>query len=304
MSTDFTFTKVHHKICPACKSGQISKVLSTKDYTVSGNSFDIWTCSNCSLRFTQDIPDENTIGQFYQSENYISHSGTKQGIVNRLYHVVRNFTLGQKRRWIEKYTGLRSGKLLDIGCGTGEFANFMSKAGWQVQGLEPDPGARTFAIENYGLSVEASEELFNLKEEDFNIISMWHVLEHVHQLDAYLQQIYKLLTASGTLAIAVPNYTSSDAKTYHAEWAAYDVPRHLYHFSPNSMEALLKQHNFELQKMIALPFDPFYVSLLSEKYRHGKTRLIAGGFKGLSSYLNHVGKPANGSSVLYLAQKG
>ena len=303
MSTDFSFTKIHHKICPACKSNQISPVLSAKDYTVSGNYFEIWTCEDCSLRFTQDIPDEQTIGQFYQSENYISHSGTKQGVVNRLYHVVRNFTLGQKKRWIEKYTGLQSGRLLDIGCGTGEFAHFMAEANWQVQGLEPDPGARAFAKKTYRLKVEESQQLFDLDENYFDVISMWHVLEHVHRLDEYLQQIHKILASNGTLAIAVPNYTASDAKAYHSEWAAYDVPRHLYHFSPKAMSSFLERHHFELKKMIALPFDPFYVSLLSENYRHGKTRLIAGGVQGLKSFLHHVGKPARASSILYLARK-
>ncbi|MEM6343186.1 MAG: class I SAM-dependent methyltransferase [Bacteroidota bacterium] len=295
-------TPLTYAQCPACRSDKIFFVLSAKDYTVSQEKFEVWHCQNCQLRFTQHIPGENEIGKYYQSEEYISHSNTSKGLINTLYQWVRNYTLGQKRKLIEKLSGRKSGALLDIGCGTGEFLGTMKTAGWQTLGLEPDEGARAQA-KSQGVEVRETEQLFSLEADRYDVITMWHVLEHVHRLHEYLEKIYSLLKKDGLLIIAVPNYSSRDAEHYQAEWAAYDVPRHLYHFHPESMRNLIEQHGFSLEKMQHMPFDGFYVSLLSEKYRHGKSRLVPAFLQGLRSFLKSSGNSATGSSVMYMIRK-
>ena len=288
--------------CPVCKSSNIRVVLSPKDHTVSGESFEVWHCSECDFRFTQSIPTEEKIGRYYQSEEYISHSNTNRGIVNSLYQRVRNYTLVQKRKLVQKLSGLQKGSILDIGCGTGEFLGAMNNAGWTTLGLEPDEGAREQGRKHFGIQVEASEHLFELGDQ-YDVISMWHVLEHVHRLDAYLEKIHQLLKDDGLFLIAVPNYQSLDADHYQDFWAAYDVPRHLYHFSAKAMGRLLGNHDFQIEAIRTMPFDGFYVSLLSEKYKHGRLRLFPGFWTGFRSFLRSSRKTDACSSILYVIRK-
>jgi 2-polyprenyl-3-methyl-5-hydroxy-6-metoxy-1,4-benzoquinol methylase len=295
MTTTITYTH-----CPVCRASQISSRLSATDFTVSQESFEIWECGSCSFRFTQHVPDINSIGRYYQSENYISHTNTSKGIVNRLYHYVRNITLKQKRGLIRSATKKQTGSLLDIGAGTGAFASFMQNSGWQVTALEPDDTARRIARETNSISLRSTSELFQLSPASFDAITMWHVLEHVHTLHEYMGQLKTLLTQNGRLFIAVPNYTSHDAEVYKSYWAAYDVPRHLYHFSPTSMRSLLKEHGLKLVDIKPMWFDSFYVSLLSEKYRTGKQRLLAGAFTGFVSNLEALGNKERCSSLIYV----
>lgn len=223
---------IEYELCPNCGNKNIFLVLSAKDYTVSGEQFEIWECRNCTQRFTQNIPGSQEIGKYYQSENYISHSDTSKGLINNLYHKVRKRTLLQKRKLIENTTGKKAGSILDVGCGTGAFLHGMKNAKWNITGLEPDETARAKALELYGLHLEKTDEFYRLPAQTFDAITMWHVLEHVHELHSYIEQLKKLLKPGGKLVIAVPNYTSYDAGVYKEFWAAYDVPRHLYHFSP------------------------------------------------------------------------
>ncbi len=294
-------TQIHtYQACPVCQSEKIGPVLSAKDYTVSQEAFSIWACQNCQLRFTQSVPVESNIGRYYQSEEYVSHSNTNKGLINRLYQWVRNYTLKQKRKLVETVTGKAGGTILDIGCGTGEFLGTMKRAGWDTLGLEPDEGARTMAAQQQDVTVREPDHLFAMNGPQFDVISMWHVLEHVHRLHENLQQIRSLIHPRGVLLIAVPNYQSGDAEHYGKEWAAYDVPRHLYHFSAPNMKALLGQHGFEVKELRHMPFDAFYVSMLSEKYRHGKVRLISAFWQGLRSFLSSRSQPERGSSILYI----
>lgn len=293
---------MHYSNCPLCGATAAGKVLEAKDYTVSGETFEIWECSACTARFTQDIPLPENIGRYYQSEKYISHSNTSKGLVNRLYHGVRKITLGQKRNLIKKVTGLDTGNLLDIGAGTGLFAETMRKTGWKVTGLEPDEAARRRARE-MNIVLNDVADLFSLPPASFNVITLWHVLEHVHDIHGYLLQIEKLLQPGGRLIIAVPNYTSADAQIYGAYWAAYDVPRHLYHFSPAAMRSLLRRHNFSIQSMHPQWFDSFYVSMLSEQYKTGKSHLVRGAWNGLRSNMKALGAAGKCSSVIYVAAK-
>ena len=294
---------IHYTNCPVCASATIHSRLTVKDFTVSHQEFSIWHCDNCSLRFTQDPPDAKEIGAYYQSEDYISHTDTRKGTINRLYHLVRKRTLLSKRRLINSYLKIKKGRLLDIGCGTGAFLNIMQEGGWTVTGLEPDINARIKAQELYNIQPLDPGKLFELEPASFDAITMWHVLEHVHDLQAYIKQLETLLAPGGKLFIAVPNYSSHDAAVYSKNWAAWDVPRHLYHFSPHSMECLFSNHSFKILSYKPMWFDSFYVSMLSEKYKNGKGNLIRACWNGFVSNLMAIRDPRKCSSVIYVGEK-
>ena len=300
---------VHYTHCPGCDSSSVKFVLDTKDYSISGRSFSIWECANCTLRFTQDVPDSDSIGPYYKFENYISHTNTSMGFVNRLYQIVRKRTLRQKRRLICKTTGKQRGTLLDVGSGTGAFVNEMKQNGWEVTGLEPDEDARRVAKESFHCELKSTDVLLSLPENAFDAITLWHVLEHVHDLKNYLHQFKKLLKPDGRLVIAVPNYTSFDASVYRQYWAAYDVPRHLYHFSPLSMKLLVHKNGMRIIEYKPMWFDSFYVSFLSSKYknsgqdRQGKTNWVAASWNGFVSNLQALLDKRKCSSVIYIISK-
>lgn len=287
--------------CPNCGNKNIFPVITAKDYTVSGEQFEIWECKNCTQRFTQNIPGKEAIGKYYQSENYISHSDTSKGFINNLYHKVRKRTLIQKRKLIENTTGKKTGNILDVGCGTGAFLHTMKNAEWNTTGLEPDKIAREKALELYGLHLDGSEKFYELPAQTFDAITMWHVLEHVHDLHEYIEQLKKLLKPGGKLFIAVPNYTSYDAGFYKESWAAYDVPRHLYHFSPESMKTLLNSHGMKVENMKPMWYDSVYVSMLSEQYKTGKSNPLKALIIGCLSNLKALFDQKKCSSVIYIA---
>lgn len=294
---------IHYSSCPVCDSTVIKNVLFAKDYTVSGKQFVIVACDNCSLRFTQDVPAASAIAPYYKSDDYISHSNTSKGIVNRLYQLVRKKTLRQKRMLITQFTGKEQGRLLDTGSGTGAFVNEMTQQGWEVTGLEPDADARQLAKEIYQLELKDINQFYQLPPGSFDAITLWHVLEHVHDLSPYLEQIKKLLTAEGKLFVAVPNYTSSDAVVYKECWAAYDVPRHLYHFSPLSMQLLLEKHGLKIISHQPMWYDSFYISILSSKYQGGKTNYFTSFWNGLRSNFHALKDVKKCSSVIYVISK-
>ncbi len=295
--------RIIYNQCPVCSSMDISEALQVKDYTVSSEIFSICQCNNCTVRFTQNIPSKENIDKYYRSAGYISHSDTKKGFVNRMYHFVRNYTLQAKRKLVQKESGLQKGNLLDIGAGTGAFAAVMQRNGWDITGLEPDETARKNALQNYELHLATPESLFRLPVNNFDAITLWHVLEHVHELHRYLDVFNKILKSSGKIFIAVPNYTSYDAVVYKIFWAAYDVPRHLYHFSPQSMQQLVQQHDFEIVKHTPMWFDSFYVAMLSEKYKTGKNNLLKALWNGLLSNMKALNGNKKCSSIIYILKK-
>jgi SAM-dependent methyltransferase len=193
--------------------------------------------------------------------------------------------------------------LLDIGAGTGAFANQMVQSGWNVLGLEPDEFAREKALSNYDLKLQELTALSSLVGETFDAITLWHVLEHVHDLHGYLEKFLEILKPEGRLIVAVPNYTSYDASYYKENWAAYDVPRHLYHFSPKSMHILLEKKGFVLETIKPMWFDSFYVSMLSEKYKYGKQNLLRAIWVGLRSNYKALSVTEKCSSVIYVIRK-
>ncbi len=288
--------------CPACGNGTWTDAGQVKDYSITGEWFALKECSLCHLKATYPQPNEAEIGRYYASEDYISHSDTKSGLINRLYHTAREYMLKKKYSWVRQASGKESGTLLDVGAGTGHFAHFMQLKGWQVTALEPDEKARKVAAEKLGINIQPLESLGNQKAGSYDVITLWHVLEHVHDLSGYMDHFRSILKPDGVLMIAVPNYTSTDAHKYGAEWAAYDVPRHLWHFSPTSMEKLMARHHFTLTEKIPMTLDAFYVSMLSEKYKGNDVFGSIGGFvSGLQTLMAAGNNVDKASSVIYIA---
>jgi SAM-dependent methyltransferase len=290
--------------CPICESTQAEIVIESIDFSLTKESFTILHCPQCSFRFTAPVPSQSEIGKYYKFIEYISHTDVKEGWMNHLYHKVRTKTLAQKTKWVQSLFTGHKGHLLDIGAGTGAFVNAMKEKEWRVTGLEPDAATREKAFQNYRIDLQAIDTIYTLPENEFEVISMWHVLEHVHELKPYLNQCFKSLKQNGRLIIAVPNYTSFDARFYKKYWAAYDLPRHLYHFSPTSMTILLESMGFEIVQIIPMWYDSFYVSLLSEKYKNsGKIGMIIAGVIGCLSNLIALSNRTKASSIIYEIKK-
>ena len=290
--------------CPICNKDDISNLLHTKDYALTGEDFQIIQCANCTLEYTDAAPSKQSIAPYYNFPSYISHTDTKEGLVNQLYHKVRNHTLTQKTNWVQSLFTGHKGHILEVGAGTGAFAHSMSKKGWKVTALEPDETSRQIALENYDLNLLPIEDLFQLEPAKYEVITLWHVLEHVHDLNAYMKTFNNLLKPNGRLIIAVPNYTSYDAVFYKKYWAAYDVPRHLYHFSPLSMHYLVKKHKMSIVQKLPMWFDSFYVSLLSEKYKNsGMFGMLRAFFIGCISNVKALRNTDRGSSIIYEIKK-
>ena len=283
--------------CPNCGSQENTPFLMVKDHFLSKEDFGLLKCNSCNLIFTGNRPGIEKIGDYYKSTDYVSHSSTKKGIVNRAYNMVRNYTLGKKVKLI---SSLVSGtNLLDIGAGTGHFLKRANDEGFTVLGLEPDEDARRVAGEINNVELLPLESLSSLGHGKFDAITMWHVLEHVFHLNAELETIIAALKKDGVLVIAVPNYSSFDASYYKEFWAAYDVPRHLYHFSPEVIIKLVEEKGLKFEKMEPMKFDSYYVSMLSEKYRGGSI------FNAMRVGLLSNMKASNGSysSQIYIFRK-
>ena len=287
----------HIKNCPLCGHQSFKPVLSAVDYTVSQDTFTIVACEQCKFQFTNPIPTEEKIGAFYKAESYISHSSSNKGMINKIYQRVRKYTLKQKSKLVKSVTNGK--EVLDIGAGTGHFLNQITKAGLNGKGLEPDADARSFAKSNFNIDLQPIQDLYQLKEDSVDVITMWHVLEHVYHLQNDFSQLVKVLNQTGKLIIAVPNRNSYDAKIYKEYWAAYDLPIHLYHFTPKDIEFLGKQHGLKIEKILPMKFDAFYVSMLSEKYKGGN--ILKAFFNGLRSNLK--AKNDTYSSQIYILSK-
>jgi 2-polyprenyl-3-methyl-5-hydroxy-6-metoxy-1,4-benzoquinol methylase len=295
--------RVHYSECPVCSSRHINPLFNVKDYSVSKEDFVIWQCGDCTLRFTQDVPTEESIAPYYKSPDYISHTNTKKGLLNSLYQWVRKFTLEQKAKLIIEQTGKQKGSLLDVGAGVGAFLHTMQTKGWQVSGIEPDDDARKIAQQDFNISVDNTESFYQLPANSFDAITLWHVLEHIHDLHPYVDQLKNLLSTNGKLFIAVPNYRSLDADIYRLKWAAYDVPRHLYHFSPRSIEVLMQKHGLKITSKKPMWFDAFYISLLSSKYKRGNASWIGAFISGIRSNIKAATQKDRCSSLIYIISK-
>lgn len=273
--------------------------LTVKDYSVSKETFDLYHDETLDMLITSPQPSLENLGKYYESEDYISHTDNKRSLFEKLYHFIKSIALKNKLNLINSLQP-NKGKILDIGAGTGEFLSVAKNDGWQIIGVEPSDRAKSIAIKKGISFVEQTSELEN---HSFDVISMWHVLEHVPDLDQQIKELKRLLKPTGTLIIAVPNFKSFDAKHYGKFWAAFDVPIHFWHFSKTAIKLLFEKEEMKLEKILPMKFDSFYVSLLSEKYKSGKMNFVRAFFIGLQSNLKAMSNFEYSSHIYILKNK-
>ena len=284
--------------CPICESTEIEDYLSTKDFTFSKEAFTVQRCKKCGFRFTNPIPTEDNIGFYYGADNYMSHATKdRKGMLPFVYKRVRNINLSNKLRLVKKHA--RGKMLLDIGAGNGFFLNACRTEGYVVQGLEPDEKARKVAKEDFNLNLRPPESIQDIQTASIDVITMWHVLEHVYHLKRDITEYKRVLKDDGALIIALPNIDSYDANYYGAYWDGLDLPLHLYHFAPKDVEHLFEQFGMEVVEMRPMKFDSYWVSMNSEKFKGGS--LPKAFYIGMKSNL----KASNGkySSQMYVIRK-
>ena len=274
-----------------------------KDHTVSGEDFKVMINKEFEMLVTQPVPEN--LSNYYQSEDYISHTDSKKTLFDKIYQAVKNITLRRKLRLINESLRIQNSdtrpekNLLDIGAGTGGFLKICKSNSWNTFGIEPDEGARASAKKK-GIILE--KDLSNFKNQTFEIITLWHVLEHVENLPEFISNLNNMLSDFGRLIIAVPNFRSEDAKYYKEFWAAFDVPRHLWHFSQQSIHRLFLKEEMFVEKTIPMKFDSYYVSLLSEKYKNGKTNFMSAFYRGFISNWR-ARTSSEYSSLIYVIKK-
>lgn len=274
--------------------------LECKDYTVSNEMFTVLIDEESDLLVTTPRPEDDNLSAYYESKDYISHSDSSNSLFDKIYQIVRNYTLRKKIKLVSSFE-LSEKLILDIGAGTGDFLVQCKKSGWKVEGVEPSKNARDLAEHKLGIKLKT--QISELGTEKYDVITMWHVLEHVPNLIDYVSQLNGLLKPKGTLVVAVPNHKSFDAANYGKFWAAYDVPRHLWHFSQKAIQMLFARESMKVIKCLPMKFDSFYVSLLSEKYKMGSMNPFKSFYVGLMSNLK-ARRTGEYSSLIYIIKKG
>jgi 2-polyprenyl-3-methyl-5-hydroxy-6-metoxy-1,4-benzoquinol methylase len=286
--------------CLVCGQSQFSTLFTCKDFVASGEVFQIQRCDNCSFLFTNPRPEIKEIGSYYQSDRYISHSGNKKGLMYILYDIVRNYSIKKKLNLIKRFNS--TGKLMDLGCGLGDFLYGAHHDGvFDCVGVDISEDAIKNVKNKFGLDVLKENQLDSFPQNSFDVITQWHVLEHVQLLNERIIQLKRLLKQGGTLFIAVPNSNSWDAKLYKRFWDAYDVPRHLYHFNQESFKLLMEKHDLKVIETHPLLFDAPYVSMRSERHKNHLFPFLGGGIIGAIS--NIMAKKNNDYSSLLFVVK-
>lgn len=282
--------------CPWCDSEQHHLYLHVKDHFLSQEMFDVLECERCGLLFTSPRPDPAHIGSYYESDDYLSHQENKKGLVPKIYEKVKTLNLKNKRQLA--LCGLNPGHLLDIGCGVGDFLRVVKDFGWQITGIEPSDQAKAIASKRLGFTPLDPSQSSTLPAAFFDVITMWHVLEHVDDLHGQVEELKRLLKPGGRLVIALPNYQSFDASYYKETWAAWDVPRHLNHFNKDFLVQALSQFGFNLIDIQGLKWDAYYISFLSERYQQHGLPLLRGACHGLQSNMKAL-RTGMYSSLVY-----
>lgn len=288
--------------CLVCGNKNTTKELTCKDYVASGESFDLFRCNACSFLFTNPRPVVDKIGPYYQSDRYVSHAGDKASFsfIYKLYDWVRAYSIGKKIALIKHYH--KSGNLMDLGCGLGYFLDGVVKDNtFNAQGVDVSEEAIEYVKTRFGYLVKPEQDLNLLDAQSIDVITQWHVLEHVHLLNERMLQLKKLLKPEGTMFIAVPNSDSWDAKHYKAFWDGYDVPRHLYHFNQQSFAKLMQNHGFKVIDTRSMPFDAPYISMRSEVHKGNSMVFLRGAISGLISTISALSKN-NHSSLLFIVK--
>lgn len=290
-------------ICPHCGSSVVTKHISTKDYFLTKDSFDIYECLSCKVLFTYPFPEPDILySKYYKTDNYLSHNKKSSDLFSAAYRAVQKINIRIKLNLVERANQSMEKKILEVGAGTGDFLAACQRREWKCFGVEPSQQARAVAKEFNKLNLLSS--ISEVKENNFSAITLWHVLEHIPNLNETIFQLKGMLSENGKLIIAVPNHNSFDAKHYKQYWAGYDVPRHLYHFNKQSMTSIIESKGFKLIEIKPMVFDSFYVSLLSEKYNY--IRFIISSLKGIwTGIYSNINAAITGesSSLIFVFEK-
>ena len=283
--------------CSLCGNSNLNTVLTVKDWLVTKELFDVVECSACKSRHTSPIPEKREIDRYYNSDEYRPHNLHRRKMSDLIYRTIRGMMIEKKKKWIRSFSRLKRGRLLDVGSGTGEFAASMRNNGWEVCCVESSEQIRSIAKENFNLDVISPNVWLGKDKSSFDVITFWHTLEHVESPKLYLETAKSQLNEKGTIFIGVPNFTSYDAMFYGKNWAAYDAPRHITHFDPSSMGKFFDVCDLKLLGIIGLPYDAYYVSMLSSK-NLGKN-FIGGLFRGFISNRKAKADTKRFSSLIY-----
>ena len=286
--------------CPWCGSEKAQINLWLKDEFLSKEDFHICECLSCGLLYTMPRPNKEKIGEYYKSEEYYSHQENKKGFIPRLYESVKKVNL--KHKYNLATQGLNVGKMLDIGCGVGDFLHTAEEHGWKCTGVEPSEDAKAIAKTKTKADIINSEAIEKIPDASFDLITMWHVLEHVDDLKWQIEQLHRLTKTKGRIVIAVPNYKSYDGQYYKELWAAYDVPRHLSHFNKNVLTKIFQSKHLELVRTDKLIWDAYYISYMSEQYKQHKFPLLKGAIRGCISNCK-ARRTKEWSSMVYIFEK-
>lgn len=289
-----------NKKCPWCESEKTQFHLWLKDEFLTQEEFQIYECLKCGLLFTDPRPGKSAIGKYYKSNEYYSHQENKTGFIPKLYESVKSVNLKKKYKMATK--GIAKGRVMDIGCGVGDFLHTMEQKGWETVGIEPSEDAKAIAKKRIKAQILDTEAQETLPDNSFDLITMWHVLEHVDDLHWQLNQLERLVKPNGRVVIAVPNYKSYDGVFYKEKWAAYDVPRHLNHFNQETLARIFKNNNFKLIKTEKLIWDAYYISYMSETYKNHSSPLVRGTYRGLLSNFK-ARRSGEWSSLVYIFEK-
>jgi len=285
------------KYCPVCGNDSFKQHSVVTDYFLTKKEFSISQCKKCDFLFTNPYPDDSIISEYYKSDSYLSHPKSKFSIFSLVYNLIRRLNIKNKYRVVTK--GIEVGNVLDIGCGSGDFLNYCKEHNWKIYGVEPNTEAREFASKRVGEEIFHPDHQKYFQSQSFDLITLWHVLEHIDDLDVQFAEIKRILKSTGRLVIALPNYKSYDANLYGNFWAGWDVPRHLHHFDRSTISILAKRYGFNLENVYPMVWDAYYVSLLSEKYLNSRLfplKALSNGWKSNSK----ARKTLEYSSLIYI----
>lgn len=272
---------------------ELVSVTSCLDYTVTQESFELLLNKEYEMMVTQPVPVD--LGNYYKSDAYISHTNANKSFLDKVYQSVRKRTLKKKLTLINSFN-FSTKKILDVGAGTGDFLATCKQDYWNIFGVEPNKEARVISKSK---GVKTVKDISLIEEKNFDVITLWHVLEHVENLLEYIEILKSKLSATGVLIIAVPNYKSFDATYYKEFWAAFDVPRHLWHFSQTAIQKLFSNVSMKIEKTLPMKYDSYYVSLLSEKNKTGRFNFLRALFVGYRSNLK-AKTTSEYSSLIYI----
>lgn len=295
--------RIHSYQCPICNNPELIPILECKDHFVSQEVFTICECNVCKFRLTQDFPDQMEMGKYNDIEQHISHPESHKGITQYIYHLVRKKAIQSKVKIVKEYADASQGMLLDIEANKGYFANKAKEQRWVVTGVEQSEAARKYANTKFGIHLQEFDYLYQLMPNSKDVITMWHVLEHTQNLSNIMHRCHEILKPNGTLFVALQNTESYDAEMYQSDWAAYDVPRRMWHFSPDNFALFAKKYNFEVIATHSMHLNTLYISMLSEKIRGTSCASIVGLLKGYLYLIKSLKHKNRSSSVIYILKK-